>query len=265
MNERAASEDSVLRPIWHMDAGKALFAGPLHHNRGHAHSVPVYLAGLYGRFRLRVGHGDWHSCRNAVVPAGITYEFDMEGAPLAVFYLEPGTAHAKALAPLVRGGFEENGALLGLAGEVGPLREIFEDRTGPDWAEGALDELLRFSFRRAPVSTDARIWRVLQQLYGSYRDLAPVAQVAAEIGLSGSRFQHLFTESVGVPFRRFRGWCRMRVAIQEILDGSNFTAAAHAAGFADQPHFAREFRRTFGAPASPSLASVRPRTKRPAR
>lgn len=246
-----------------MDARKALFAGPLHHNRGHAHSVPVYLAGLYGRFRLRVGHGAWHSCRNAVVPAGVVYEFDMAGAPLAVLYLEPGTAHARALAPLVRDGFEDNGALLGRAGEIRPLRELFEDSTGPDWAEGALDEFLRFSFRRAPVVTDARIWRVLQQLYGSYRDLTPVAQVAAEVGLSGSRFQHVFSQSVGVPFRRFRGWCRMRVAIQEILSGSNFTAAAHAAGFADQPHFAREFRRTFGAPASPSLASVRPRTSRP--
>ena len=86
-------------------------------------------------------------------------------------------------------------------------------------------------------------------------------QVAAEVGLSGWHFQHVFTRAVGVPFRRFRGWCRMRVAIQEILDGSNFTTAAHAAGFADQPHFARDFRRTFGAPASPSLSSVRPRTK----
>ena len=43
---------------------------------------------------------------------------------------------------------------------------------------------------------------------------------------------------------------------------SNFTEAAHAAGFADQPHFARDFRRRFGAPASPGLSSVRRRTKR---
>jgi AraC-like DNA-binding protein len=100
--------------------------------------------------------------------------------------------------------------------------------------------------------------RKLRELYVSYRDLP---RVAAEAGFSGSRFQHLFTRAVGVPFRRFRGWCRMRVAIQEILSGSNFTAASHAAGFADQPHFARNFRRTFGAPASPSLSSVRPRTR----
>jgi AraC-like DNA-binding protein len=246
-----------------MGAGKALFAGPLHRNHGHSHSVPVYLAGLYGRFPLRIGHGAWHSCRSALVPAGVAYEFDMQGAPLAVFYLEPGTAHAAALAPLVRDGIEEGGALLGASGEIAPLRELYEDGTSADWAEAALDDLLRFSASRAPAEMDARILRVLRELYGSYRDLAPVARVAAELGLSGSRFQHLFTRAVGVPFRRFRGWCRMRVAIQEILNGSNFTAASHAAGFADQPHFARDFRRTFGAPASPSLSSVRPRTRWP--
>lgn len=263
MNERAAPEEPALRPLWHMDARKALFAGPLQHNRGHAHSVPVYLAGLYGTFRLRIRHGPWHTCRTALVPAGVVYEFDMEGSPLAVFYLEPGTAHAAALVPLLRGGIEESGAMLGAGGEITLLRDLYEDGTSRDWAEAALDDLLRFSCARSPAMTDARILRVLHELYGSYRDLAPVGQVAAAAGLSGSRFQHLFTQAVGVPFRRFRGWCRMRVAIQEILDGSDFTTAAYAAGFADQAHFAREFRRTFGAPASPGLSRVRPKAGRP--
>jgi AraC-like DNA-binding protein len=49
----------------------------------------------------------------------------------------------------------------------------------------------------------------------------------------------------------------MRRAIEEIVAGANFTAAAHAAGFADQAHFAHDFRRTFGAPASRSLSGVR--------
>ena len=77
------------------------------------------------------------------------------------------------------------------------------------------------------------------------------------VGLSPSRFQHLFTDAVGVPFRRYRAWLRMRRAIGAVIDGSNFTGAAHAAGFADQAHFAHDFRRTFGAPASLSLRDIR--------
>ncbi|WP_244500390.1 helix-turn-helix domain-containing protein [Methyloceanibacter methanicus] len=64
---------------------------------------------------------------------------------------------------------------------------------------------------------------------------------------------------MGVPFRRYRAWCRMRAAIAAVLDGCNLTDAAHAAGFADQPHFSRDFRRFFGAPPHHGLADARRR------
>ncbi len=56
-----------------------------------------------------------------------------------------------------------------------------------------------------------------------------------------------------MPFRRYRAWHRLRAAIREVVGGSSLTAAAHAAGFADQAHFTRSFRRTFGAPPSRGL------------
>jgi AraC-like DNA-binding protein len=84
-----------------------------------------------------------------------------------------------------------------------------------------------------------------------------VVDAARAVGLSPSRFQHLFAEEVGVPFRRFRVWRRLRGAIGSIAAGSSFTEAAHGAGFFDQAHFARAFRQAFGAPASPSLRKVR--------
>jgi AraC-like DNA-binding protein len=79
------------------------------------------------------------------------------------------------------------------------------------------------------------------------------AAAASTVGLSPSRFQHLFTQEVGVPFRRYRGWQRLRAAIREAAHGTSLTAAAHAAGFADQAHFSRAFRLAFGAPPSRGL------------
>jgi AraC-like DNA-binding protein len=251
-----------LLPIWHLDPARALFIGPLGHNAPHAHSVPVYLAGVYTPFRLRIAGGAWMRCRTAVVPAGVSYEFDVEGQPLAVLYLEPRDAGVDALVPLVGPSEEVSGALVGHGlvghgGELSIIREIYEAREGAVWTGALLDSLLAFSKPRAGRAIDPRISHVVAALSGDSPDTTSAASAAHAVGLSSSRFQHLFAREVGVPFRRFRVWQRLRAAIGEIVAGSSFTAAAHTAGFADQAHFARAFRHSFGASASPSLRRVR--------
>jgi AraC-like DNA-binding protein len=255
--ERVARNAGELDALWHVEEGHTFFAGPLDYNASHQHGAPVYLAGLYGSFGLRVEGGRWLSCRTAVIPAGVRHELEVGGNPLAVFYIEPDVAGVDALTPLVRNAREVDGALVGSTGEVSLLRTLYEDRTSTRWAGAALTDLIGFATRRAARRIDPRVSRVVASLYAGYDDLRPVAQVAASAGLSASRFQHLFTQQVGVPFRRYRAWHRMRSAIREIVGGSTFTRAAHAAGFSDQAHFAHDFRRTFGAPASRSLSRVR--------
>jgi AraC-like DNA-binding protein len=255
--ERAATGSGELDALWHVDEGRTFFAGPLDYNASHQHGAPVYLAGLYGSFGLRVEGGEWLSCHTAVIPAGVLHELDIGGNPLAVFYVEPDIAGADALTPLVRNSREVQGTLVGRTGEISLLRTLYEDRAGTRWAGAALADLLAFARRRAARHIDPRVSRVIANLYAHYDDLTPVTQLAASAGLSASRFQHLFTQEVGVPFRRYRAWQRMRAAIREIVNGSNFTRAAYAAGFSDQAHFAHDFRRTFGAPASRSLTKVR--------
>jgi AraC-like DNA-binding protein len=264
LNERAARSaasypdaNGALLPIWHLDAGRSLFVGPLGHNAPHAHSVPVLIGGVYAPFRLRIAGGSWLSCRMAVVPAGVPYEFDMEGQPLAVLYLEPSEAGAEALVPLISGGREERGVLIGDGGELATIRELYEAREGSLWVGAALDDLLAFAKPRARRTLDPRISRAVASLASDAPEPMRVTEAAREVGLSSSRFQHLFAEEIGVPFRRFRVWQRLRNAIGEIAGGSSFTTAAHTAGFADQAHFARAFRQAFGAPPSPSLRKVR--------
>jgi AraC-like DNA-binding protein len=253
--KRAATSSD--RPLWHVEKDSALFAGPLQRNARHAHSVSVFLAGLYGHFNLRIAGGEWLSCRTAVVPAGVAYEFDMRGEPLSVLYLEPDVGGPHALTALVRNAREANGALVGSHGELSLLRELYKDPNGRSWTHLALRDLVAFSGGRSRKPIDARISRAVEALCPDYREQRPVAHFANTVGLSASHFQHLFTQEVGVPFRRYRIWHRLRAAIAEIVSGSNFTQAAHAAGFYDQAHFARDFRRTFGAPASPTLARIR--------
>src|SRR5262249_31295139 len=73
--------------------------------------------------------------------------------------------------------------------------------------------------------------------------LARLAQLA---GLSPSRFIHVFTESIGIPLRRYLLWLRVQRAVGSLAAGRTVTESAYLAGFADAAHLARTFRRMLG-------------------
>ncbi len=73
-----------------------------------------------------------------------------------------------------------------------------------------------------------------------------VSKLAATIGLSASRLTHVFSEEIGIPLRSYAKWLRLVHATERLADGDSITAAAHAAGFADGPHFTRSFKEMFG-------------------
>ncbi|WP_339086399.1 helix-turn-helix transcriptional regulator [Hyphomicrobium sp. ghe19] len=267
MYEPATDVNQVLKPLWHVGDGRMLFAGCLRRNALHSHSASVLLAGLYDDFRLKLGGGSWFSCRAAIIRAGDAYEFDADGRPLAVLYVEPTEASAEGLAALIQQTREEHGALIGQQSDLGLLREIYEAAGSPRWVHEAVAELVEFSTAGTRPTIDVRVARAIEAIAVQERDESEmdaeracppsVAEAARTSGLSMSRFQHLFKQETGVCYRRYAAWARMRSAVSEVVAGSNFTTAAHAAGFYDQPHFAHEFRRIFGAPASRSLANVR--------
>lgn len=250
LNERAAIPPARERPFWMVDSTTTFFAGPLGYNAPHQHGAPVFLSGLHASFGLRLEGGGWMTCRSAMIPAGVSHELDVGGQPIGVLYIEGD--RGDTLAGLVAGAQETAGVLVGQGSQ--PLfREIFENQASGGWAGEALGDLLRMVRRRRRRTIDARVARSLDLLAGSDATTLSASCCARRFGLSLSHFQHLFTAEVGVPFRRYRAWLRMRDAIAAVVDGENFTGAAHTAGFADQAHFARDFRRTFGAPASLSL------------
>jgi len=124
-------------------------------------------------------------------------------------------------------------------GEAGSLTAA---RVKP-WVTGTL---LR---DRRPPSLDHRVNRVLRNLPTrlAEADAVSLDAVAASVGLSSSRFLHLFTASVGVPLRPYVLWLRLQCGARELARGTSVADAAHAAGFSDAAHFTRTFRRMIGA------------------
>lgn len=242
-------------PLWRVDAARTLFVGPLDYNAPHQHGAPVFLSSLGGPFGIRMAGGRWLACEAAMVPAGVVHELKVGMEPISVLYVEPSVSGAETFKPLMRDVEETSGALVGRSNIISLVRRLHEDRDSAIWAGEALDDLLDFGGRHARRTIDPRIARAVTLLDAD--EPVSLSEAATAVGLSPSRLQHRFSEEVGVPFRRYRAWMRMRRAIGAVVCGANLTQAAHAAGFSDQPHFAHDFRRTFGAPASFSLTGVR--------
>ncbi|WP_179958259.1 helix-turn-helix domain-containing protein [Chitinimonas arctica] len=77
-----------------------------------------------------------------------------------------------------------------------------------------------------------------------------LAWVAGRFNLSTDRFRHVFAERLGMPFKRFVLWRRLRLAVTLRQGGADITRCAHSAGFADAAHFGRTLKANFGIHAS---------------
>src|SRR5262249_33776836 len=104
-------------------------------------------------------------------------------------------------------------------------------------------ELLR---ERRPRELHSAVIRAMYYLRnGGLRERRLSAKHLSEIAqLSPSRFLHVFTESLGIPFRAYVRWLRVQRALGALAEGCRITEAAHVAGFSDAAHLTRTLRRT---------------------
>jgi AraC-like DNA-binding protein len=100
---------------------------------------------------------------------------------------------------------------------------------------------------------DERVTKVLTAIRQSDDLRLSVEDAAAMAFLSPSRFAHLFTDQVGLPFRRYMLWRKLTRAMLAIAREPTIAAAAHASDFSDAAHLTRTFYQMFGIPPSVML------------
>ncbi len=91
--------------------------------------------------------------------------------------------------------------------------------------------------------------RIVQALWTILRDpdsLVPASELAASLGMSTSRFLHLFRSELGITYRRMEIWIRLAKATAAFEQFDSLTDLAHGFGFSDSAHFSRAFKETFG-------------------
>jgi AraC-like DNA-binding protein len=74
-----------------------------------------------------------------------------------------------------------------------------------------------------------------------------LAELSREAGVGPRHLERLFTRQVGVPLGEYLLDRRVRLAVARIRAGDGLALAALAAGFCDQSHLTRQFRRRLGA------------------
>lgn len=181
-----------------------------------------------------------------LVPAGVPHAFDSHGGRIVLALADATGPRGAALARLARD----------LA-----TREL-SPRLEPPATPGDLAGWWHQQLQRLGLPTDPQAPRspavelAVDHVEAVLPGLPRLAEAAAAASISPSRLTRLFTHELGVPFRRFVLWSRIKHAADALQRGLDLTDAAAAAGFSDSAHLSRTFRSHFGMPPSALLRHV---------
>jgi AraC-like DNA-binding protein len=227
--------------------GRAVYIGPSLQLTTHSGAVACLALGLDGPLRVHVGPGGYVRARSVLVPARLPHHVVAEGGRTAFCYLDPAGHRLRSCR------FEMRAARHGVH-----LSHRYESDLLELARSGHAAALLQAA---APVDpqprvVDPRVDRAVRRLNSPAGVALPAAELAGELGLSTSRFLHLFGEHTQTTLRRYRSWCRMLLAARTLAAGADLTRAAADAGFATPSHFSAAFRRMFGLTPGRLLATA---------
>ena len=114
-----------------------------------------------------------------------------------------------------------------------------------DLQTDGFDECL-FGQRLAPRRLDSRIARVLEDMRNDPSRITTAQDCADAVGLSFSRFLHLFKDEVGTPFRSLRTWKRARSLLHHVTREAPLVHVALDTGYPDSTHFSHSIRHVYG-------------------
>ena len=211
----------------------------------HALQIAIALDGVC-MFRDRVD-GTWSEFKGAIVKPHRHHQFEADGATMAQLFIEPETLEGRRLrehcvddiTPLPEA---ERLAMARLLGDA-----LRRNANADEMIASARAATLLLAGVGAPRGNgDARVDKAIAFIRAHIHAPIRLDEAAAAAALSPGRFRHLFVAETGTGFRAYVLWMRLNVAIQFAMAGESWTAAAHAAGFADSAHLTRTFKRMFG-------------------
>lgn len=249
----------VPAPILVSWGARAVYLGPSLGLSAHRNTVAVVAIGLGGPFELSRDPRDrtagYRQCRSAVIWPNTLHHLRAT-KPMGFIYLDPLSREIESVRS--RTSAQGPGVSFDVVGDQAIAAGLFAFSTGktswPETRNTCVDALGLSDTRR----TDPRIVDAVERIRRQPAEVTTARDFARESSLSLSRFLHIFSDATGVPFRRYRLWCRLAAAIRAAHCGASLTDAAHTAGLASSAHFSSAFRGMFGlAPSDLNFQSLR--------
>lgn len=208
-------------------------------------AIAIYVA-TDGHLDVRVDGGPWRSRRIVALPAYVPHQLRTPGGHIVTVCLEPETVDRDALAGLVahiNDGPEDTRLIRRI---LAARREVTRIRDAGGFSTLEFD---RYFLRRTlkPREIDPRVKHILDRLLDELPEATiSAAECAEDVGLSTSRFLHLFKENTDISFRTQRMWKRARRFMDHANRDDSLTDVALDLGYPDSSHFSHSIRASFG-------------------
>jgi AraC-like DNA-binding protein len=230
-----------------LGTGVIAYAGPGASAQPHRHDAIQLVWSRAAPVHLTLD-GATFAARAAIVPAGREHGVATDTSDLVIVFVEPAGAFGATVARFAEAhrGADVAGLLAGRAGPPDGDADALVT-----WSRCLLADLCGFERRRLDGGVRPEVLaaaRYVHERLDPAMSAAPprLGDAAQLVGLSERQLSRSFGDELGVPFRRYVLWSRLRRAVIAVRDGADLTAAAAGAGFADSAHFSRVFRQMFG-------------------
>jgi AraC family transcriptional regulator len=219
----------------------------------HTHHAIQLAVSANSVFRLRTTDGDWEDYPAGAILPDVEHSLDSDGLG-CLLLIDPESREGRWLQASLKA----------------PISAMLPDRVEaarsavakfwhePPDADGTA-QFVAYIVRQFGVGMmpnrvlDERVANVIEWIQQMDTRVVSLDDVAKKVFLSPSRFAHLFSDEVGIPFRRYLLWRRLTRAMVLVSRGATLSRAALAAGFSDSAHFTRTFYQMFGIPPSAML------------
>lgn len=218
-------------------------------------SLTVYFS-LCAPFQIQVGTGEWESAEMFIVSPDISHRIISSDRHIGVLLIEPETIDLSNM-PLWLQSTTHTGQCLPSQERLRSSFSLLRNKeVDISYVKEKFDEFF-FGQELLPRKLDPRMAAVVERINQDPCGLIGAEECAKMVGLSFSRFLHLFKEDVGTTFRSFRAWKRARSFLWYVNSASSLTDIALDIGYPDSSHFSHSVRRYWGLTPKDILAGSR--------